>query len=225
MHEEELRHKFHEVNGTLEEMYGVPRRENEQDPLNCLIHTILSQNTNDENSSRAYARLRERFETWQDALEAEQEEIMEAIRIGGLSNQKSATIRRVLVWLQQTRGCLNLDFVCRMPTDEAVAMLIQIKGVGLKTISVMLCFACGQDVFPVDTHILRVSKRLGLIPPNTSAGRAHALLGALCPEGKAFPLHVNLICFGRDTCHARQPKCNVCPLLEDCVWVSDPSRL
>ncbi len=211
------RRKLKEINDILEDELGVPERRGDGDVLSSLIGTILSQNTNDANSGRAYASLRERFPEWKDVFAADERDIADAIRMGGLANQKSATIKRVLAWLKETRGKLDLDFICAMSSQEVIEMLSQIKGVGLKTILVTLCFACGKDVFPVDTHILRVSKRLGFVPPNASADKTHAILGKLFPRGKAFSLHINLIRFGRMVCHARKPACEECPLIEHCV--------
>jgi len=213
----ELKKKLAEINRILEREFGIPERREDEDPLSSLVHTILSQNTNDTNSGRAYANLRERFPLWEDVLEADAEEIADVIRVGGLANQKSVRIKGVLEWLRDTYGKLNLDFICDMETAEAILMLLKLKGVGLKTINVMLCFSCGKDVFPVDTHILRVTKRLGLVPANASADRAHEIMGQLFPEGKAFSLHMNLIGFGRAICHARKPECEGCPLIKHCI--------
>lgn len=213
----ELKKKLAEINRILEQEFGILERREDEDPLSSLVHTILSQNTNDTNSGRAYANLRERFPSWEDVLKAEAEEIADVIRVGGLANQKSVRIKGVLEWLRDTYGELNLDFICDMETAEAIQMLLKLKGVGLKTINVMLCFSCGKDVFPVDTHILRVTKRLGLVPANASADRAHEIMGQLFPEGKAFSLHMNLIRFGRAVCHARKPECEGCPLIKYCI--------
>ena len=118
---------------------------------------------------------------------------------------------------QKYPGELNLDFICDMEPEEAIDTLLRLKGVGLKTVNVMLCFACGKDVFPVDTHILRISKRLDLVPDNATADKAHEIMGQLFPKNKAFSLHVNMIRFGRAICHARKPECAICPLIEHCI--------
>jgi endonuclease-3 len=213
----ELKEKVKAIDSILERKLGIPERRRGGDPLSSLVRTILSQNTNDNNSGRAYANLREQYPTWEDVLEADAEEIADVIRIGGLANQKSVRIKGMLEWLKDTYGELSLDFICDMEPAEAIEVLSKLKGVGLKTINVMLCFACDKDVFPVDTHILRITKRLGLVPGNASADKAHEIMGELFPRGKAFSLHINLIRFGRVICHARKPECEGCPLMEHCI--------
>jgi len=206
------------VSDVLEGLYGVPESEKGADVLDCLILTILSQNTTDVNRDKGYEALRAKFPDWEAVLEAEPEAIGEAIRIAGLHTQKSQTIKHFLTWLKQETGTLDLQFLCEMNTKAALEFLTQHKGIGIKTASVTLSFACGHDVFPVDTHILRVSKRLGLIPSNCTAEKAHELLPAIVPPRKAYPFHMNLITFGRDICNARRPKCSECPLNAHCPY-------
>ena len=213
-----LKQKTRFISDTLEELYSVPEREDEGGVLDCLILTILSQNTNDVNRDKGFAALKSRFPAWEDVLEADVEKIGEAIKIAGLHGQKSQTIKNFLTWLNAERGALDLEFICEMETDEAVKLLCQHKGIGIKTVSVTLAFACGREVFPVDTHILRISKRLGLIPSNCSAEKAHELMPPIVPEGKAYPFHLNLITFGRKICNAQRPKCDQCPLTEHCLY-------
>jgi endonuclease-3 len=159
----------------------------------------------------------EKYPTWEDVLSAGTKEIAETIRIGGLAGQKSVRIKEVLKWLKNSYGQLNLDFICDMDTAEAISLLTSLKGIGLKTANVMLCFACGKETFPVDTHIFRVSKRLALVPEKASPDMAHEIMGQIFPEGKAYPLHVNMINFGRTICHARKPRCRECPLINHCI--------
>ncbi len=213
-----LKQKTRFISDTLEKLYGVPEREDEGSVLDCLILTILSQNTNDVNRDKGFVILKERFPAWEDVPEADVEKIGEAIKIAGLHGQKSQTIKNFLTWLNAERGALDLEFICEMETDEAVKLLCQHKGIGIKTVSVTLAFACGREVFPVDTHILRISKRLGLIPSNCSAEKAHELMPQIVPEGKAYPFHLNLITFGRKICNAQRPKCDQCPLTEHCLY-------
>jgi endonuclease-3 len=195
----------------------VPKWPGDRKPLDTLVNTILSQNTNDTNRDRAYSNLRERFPSWEDVLVADPQDIADAIRVGGLANQKSVRIKNALVWIKDTYGELNIDFVCDMEPAEVIETFSKLKGVGLKTINVLLMFACGKDVFPVDTHILRISKRLDLVPANASADKAHEIMGQLFPKGKAFSLHINMIRFGRAVCHAQRPECRGCPLIEHCI--------
>ena len=214
-----LRRKMAKVVRVLDDLYGPEAWDGPRNPLDTLIKTILSQNTNDVNRDRAYAGLRRRFATWEGVLGADVEAIAEAIRPGGLANQKARNIRDFLAWLKAERGALNLDFLCGMAPEEAVSLLCQRRGIGIKTVCVTLMFACGKDVFPVDTHIHRISRRLGLIPETCTAERAHELLPPLIPEGKALSLHVNMLEFGRRVCHARNPDCDRCPLRAECLYV------
>jgi len=217
MNTQALKKRVKEVDDILEREFGVPESARDRKPLDTLVRTILSQNTNDTNSGRAYSNLRERFPSWEDVLAADAEEIADAIRVGGLSRQKSVRIKSALAWIKDTYGELNIDFVCDMEPAEVIETFSRLKGIGLKTINVMLAFACGKDVFPVDTHILRISKRLDLVPPNASADKAHEIMGQLFPKGKAFSLHINMIRFGRTICHAQRPECRGCPLIEHCI--------
>ena len=221
MNIEDLRKKVREINDILEKGFGIPERRGDRDPLDTLVNTILSQNTNDTNRDRAYSTLRERFPSWGDVLAADAEEIADAIRVGGLANQKSVRIKNVLAWIKDTYGELNVDFICDMEPAEVIKTFSKLKGIGLKTMNVVLAFACGRDVFPVDTHILRISKRLALVPANASADKAHEIMGQLFPKGKAFSLHINLIRFGRTICHSRKPECRGCQLIEYCVAWSE----
>ncbi len=217
----ELQQKAKIISDALEVLFGVPTRDGTGDVLESLILTILSQNTTDVSRDKGYAVLKERFPTWEDVLHADVKAIEAAIRVVGLGEQKSNTIKNFLTWLQAEHGELSLEFMHNMETEEALEFLCQHKGIGIKTASVTLSFACGREVFPVDTHILRISKRLGLIPPNCSAEKAHQLLPPIVPEGKAYPFHINLIYFGRQICDARKPLCERCSLTQHCLYFKD----
>ncbi len=217
----ELKEKAEFISDTLEGLLGVPTRDGAGDVLECLILTILSQNTTDVNRDRGYAELKDRFPTWEAVLQADVKAISVAIRLAGLGNQKSRTIKDFLSWLKAERGELSLEFIHDMETEAALELLCQHKGIGIKTACVTLSFACGREVFPVDTHILRISKRLGLIPSNCSAEKAHQVLPPIVPEGKAYPFHMNLIYFGRQICDARKPLCERCPLTHHCLYYKD----
>lgn len=218
MNASNLKGKIEKIARILEEHQGVPELDDIEDPLDCLVRTILSQNTSDVNSSRAFMSLKSRFPRWEDVLEADEAEIAYAIRSGGLSKQKSRVIKDFLRWLKKEKGELNLDFLRDMDDEEVISLLTKHKGIGLKTAYIVLAFALGRDVFPVDTHVLRISKRLGLLPRKTPADKAHRLLNPLIPKGKGFSFHVNLIRFGRTICTARNPKCHICPLTGLCDW-------
>ncbi len=214
----ELKQKAGIVLEGLEALLGVPTRDGTQNVLDSLMLTVLSQNTTDINRDKAYAQLRQRFPTWKDVLNTDIEEVEDAIKIAGLGKQKSRTLKNFLGWLQSEYGELSLEFIHDMETTAALELLCRHKGIGIKTASVTLSFACGREVFPVDTHILRISKRLGLIPSNCSAEKAHKILPPIIPEGKAYPFHMNLIYFGRQICNARKPLCEKCPLTEHCLY-------
>lgn len=213
-----LQQKAEIISEILEGLLGVPNRGRGGDVLECLILTILSQNTTDVNRDKGYAELKERYPTWEDVLDADVKAIEAAIRLAGLGKQKSQTIKNFLTWLNAEYGELSLEFLHDIDTEQALELLCQHKGIGIKTASVTLSFACGREVFPVDTHILRISKRLGLIPLNCSAEKAHQLLPPIVPNGKAYPFHMNLIYFGRRICNARKPLCERCPLTQHCLY-------
>lgn len=200
---------------------GVPKWDGTEDVLECLIKTILSQNTTDISRDKGYTQLRKKYPTWEQVLRARVKSIEEQIRIVGLGKQKAETIKSFLTWLYKEYGELSLEFIHKMDTEEAMDLLCQHKGIGIKTASVTLSFACGRDVFPVDTHIHRIAKRLGLIQPNCSAEKAHYELPLIIPEGKSYPFHMNLIYFGRQICNARKPLCDQCPLTDYCLFYKE----
>jgi endonuclease-3 len=201
----------------LEERYGRLPRKKWGDPLDVLIQTILSQNTNDRNRDRAYQELKRRFPRWEGVLKAETESIVQAIRSGGLARQKAKRIREILRWIKRHYGRLSLDFFKKMDSEKIRDTLGHRKGVGPKTVHCFLLFGLGREAFPVDTHVLRVGKRLGFIPEGMSAEKAHVWMVPLVPEGKSLSLHLHLIRFGRSICGAKEPRCFICFLRGDCL--------
>lgn len=199
--------------------YGTSVRQ-PGDPLAALVSTILSQNTNDVNRDRAFARLRERFPTWEAVRDAPPEAVIEAIRPAGLAPTKAPRIQEALRRISAERGALSLDFLADLPLEEARTWLLAIPGVGPKTAAIVLLFALGRPAFPVDTHIHRVARRLGLIPPRASREQAHELLERLLPPDIYYPFHINLIAHGRAVCHARNPECDGCILRDGCAFYS-----
>jgi len=187
-----------------------------RDPLDSLVGTVLSQNTTDANSGPAFARLKERFPDWESAARARVSQIAAPIRSGGLADIKAARIKRILQQIERDRGRLELDFLDDLPLDEARDYLTGLPGVGPKTAACVLLFSLDRPVFPVDTHVLRVSKRLGLIPPNTSMERAHELFADMLKPRQMLPLHLGLIWHGREVCSARRPRCESCRLADLC---------
>lgn len=208
----------------LEKHYSLPRHISRKNALDSLILTILSQNTNDKNRDAAFRRLKERFPRWEMVLKAGAEEIEEAIRPGGLSRQKAYRILQILRWLKENYNSLNLDFICSLPVDEAMDLLLSLRGVGVKTASVVLLFTCGHPLFPIDTHIYRILKRLGIIPPKITTEKAFYLLAGRIPDSKALSLHLNIIQFGRSICQARSPKCQQCFLMNLCPYYVSISK-
>jgi endonuclease-3 len=201
------------------------------DPLDSLIGTVLSQNTTDANSGRAFERLKDRFRRWEDVLGARPREIAAAIRSGGLGDIKSQRIKQILARIKEDRGGLDLDFLRRLPADRARDYLVGLPGVGPKTAACVLLFSLGKAAFPVDTHVLRVSKRLGLLAPKTTMEAAHEVFEELLklerPTTGAktytardmLSLHLGLVRHGREVCVARRPRCEICDLFDLCPRV------
>lgn len=198
--------------------YGEPRWRQPLPPLDELISTILSQNTNDNNRDRAFEALRQRFPNWEAVRDAPLPEVIEAIRPAGLAQQKAPRIQAVLRAITEQRGRLDLDFLQEFDAAEALCWLRQFKGVGPKTAAIVLLFSLNKPAFPVDTHIHRVTRRLGLIPGAASAEQAHLLLAELFEPSDYASAHLNLIRLGREICQARTPKCPICPLQEECAY-------
>lgn len=201
----------------LEKQYGIPRRKSPGDPLDILVETILSQNTNDQNRDKAYRRLKARFPRWEDVLEAKTRSIVSAIRPGGLAEQKARRIHEILRWIKKRERRVSLAFLKKMGFEEIKKTIGPLKGIGPKTLHCLLLFGLGREAFPVDTHILRVGKRLGFIPERMGAEKAHPWIAPLLPKEKSLSLHLNLIRFGRSVCKARDPQCNICFLMNECL--------
>ena len=213
------------IHRILKEEYGDREWHPRLDPVGELVSTILSQNTNDVNRDRAYERLRERFPTWEAVRDAEPAEIERAIRPAGLAGSKGPAIQRALRQASDEGGGeITLDFLAEMPLDEARNWLTHLNGVGPKTAAIVLLFSFNRPAFPVDTHVHRVSQRLGLIGPKISREKAHDLLEALLPPEIYYAFHLNLIAHGRQVCHARQPRCEGCPLLAVCNYGQETTR-
>jgi endonuclease-3 len=214
-----LRDCVQAVTQALEKTFGAPEWRRHEDPLDGLIRTILSQNTNDRNRDRAYAGLKNRFPTWEDLLEAEAAAVKEAIRVGGLAEIKSQRILHILKELRSSPNGLTLRPLGDLPPEEAEQRLLSFPGVGKKTARCVLLFELNKPMFPVDTHIMRVVKRLGWIPKKASADRAHDILQDVVPGKAMAGLHLNLIRLGREICRPRTPRCPDCPIRPWCDYV------
>jgi endonuclease-3 len=206
------------VHKRLLDFYGLPTWRQPLPPLDEMVSTILSQNTNDTNRDRAFEALRVRFPTWEQVRDASSEDVIEAIRPAGLANQKGPRIQNILREITAERGALSLDFLKDLQPDQSRQWLMKFKGIGPKTAAIVLQFSLGQPAFPVDTHVHRVTRRLGLIPPKMSAEAAHEQLANLFPPDEYGPGHLNLIHLGREICHARNPECPRCPLNDLCDY-------
>jgi len=206
------------IRDRLRAFYGRPRNEPHHAPLDELVLTILSQNTNDRNRDVAYQRLRARFPSWEAVLAAPGGEVEEAIRPGGISHVKSRRIQDLLATILAEDGALDIDWLETAPREEALEFLERLPGVGRKTAACVLLFSFGRPELPVDTHVYRVASRLGLIRPKASFEEAHDVLGALSDPDDVYELHVNLLRHGRRICTARSPRCPECPLLRLCPY-------
>lgn len=200
----------------LAQSLGTPPRASLGDPVSGLVLAILSQNTNDKNRDRAFQGLRARFPSWEDVADATPEDVEETIRVAGLSRVKSHRIVDCLKGLRGSGGRVSLEHLRGMSLEDAQRELLLIPGVGIKTARCVLLFELGLPAFPVDTHILRVAKRLGWLPLEASAQRAHRDLQELVPPHLVHELHVNLIHLGRTHCKPRSPRCGSCPILQWC---------
>ena len=205
-----------EIVRLLAQEYGIPRWEPGDDPMGVLIGTVLSQNTSDVNSHRAFEMLRRAFDTWQKLADADPEDIASAIRLGGLNRIKAQRIKAILRAVLEKRGSLDLGFLRELPVPEARAWLERLPGVGPKTAACVLLFGLRRPALPVDTHVLRVSKRLGLLDSRVSPEQAHRLLQEMVPAGDVHQFHVNILAHGRKVCRARRPLCAECVLGAGC---------
>ena len=208
------RRRIRTIRDRLREAYGKPIQREHGAPVDELILTVLSQNTNDRNRDVAYTRLRARFGSWDDVRDAPVAEVEEAIRPGGLAPTKAVRIQEIL----RALGDDDLHELAQLPLEEARAVLTGLPGVGRKTAACVLLFSFGRPDIPVDTHVFRVGTRLGLFRPGASFEEAHdELLRVVDPED-AYEFHVSLIRHGRRTCVARNPRCHECPLLSICPY-------
>ena len=202
--------------GLLIGQYGTPDWQPNHNPLQELIQTILSQSTSDVNSNRAFKSLLASFPCWEDIAAADVDEIAASIRIGGLGEIKAKRIKQALKEIQQKRGRLDLDFLDKLPLPKARDWLKQLPGVGTKTANCVFLFSLGKPALPVDTHVFRVAKRLGLVDSKTSVEQAHELLESLVLPDQVYQFHVLLIEHGRQVCKAQRPRCPECVLWRLC---------
>jgi endonuclease-3 len=210
--------KAAEVHRRLILLYGERVNDNPSNPIDELVLTVLSQNTNDVNRDKAYAEMIKRFPKWEDVMAADTDELIDSVRIAGLANQKGPRIQNILRQIKAERGELKLEFLKEFTTDDASAWLTKFKGVGPKTAAIVLQFALEIPAFPVDTHVYRISGRLGLRPEKMSVEKAHKHLEDLFQPETYYAAHLNIITHGRAICHARKPKCEDCPMQDICDY-------
>jgi endonuclease-3 len=204
------------VQKRLNAIYGPIHWRPRMIALDELIFTVLTQHTSDLNAERSYDALRKAMPTWASVIEAETQKIADAIHHGGLANQKSVRIQQILIKILHRLGHFELEFLSDLPLEEARSWLTSLPGVGPKTAAVVMAFSLKMPAFPVDTHILRVSKRLGLIGRKVSADQAHPIMENMIPSDNRYDMHVLLITHGRQICKARVPQCGRCPLDQEC---------
>jgi endonuclease-3 len=213
--------KAREIHRRLLAVYGQPARDAIEDPVSQLVNTILSQNTNDTNRDVAFHRLRNRFPTWEEVRDADVAEVIDAIRPAGLANQKGPRMQQALRFITAEQGKLTLDFLAGWPVDQAKNWLSSINGVGPKTAAIVLLFSLGRPAFPVDTHVHRVTRRLGLIGPRVSREKAHDVLEQVVDPADYYAFHLNIIRHGRVICTSRKPHCQECFLCDLCDYYQE----
>lgn len=214
-----------EVDNLLAQVYGHKRWRKHAEPIDELIVTVLSQHTNDVNRDKAFRQLKRRFPNWEQVLRAPVRSIASAIKPAGLSNQKAPRIKAMLQKIAETNdGKLSLDFLKDMPVSEAVDWLKKLPGVGPKTAACVLLFSFGKPVFPVDTHIYRISKRLGWLDEKVSEAKANELLDKVVPDEIKYQLHLNMIAHGRSICKPQNPRCQECVLKHLCRYMSQRQK-
>jgi len=210
--------KYKRVFHKLVDIYGRPQWEQHLPPVDELVCTILSQSTSDSNRDKGFTALLARFPDWHAVMTAPEAQVIDAIRPAGLANQKGPRIQAALRTISEEQGSIDLDFLAGMPLQEAKDWLTQLKGVGPKTAAIILLFTFNRPAFPVDTHVHRITRRLGLIAPQVDANKAHDILEDMGEPETFYPFHINLIRHGREICRARNPNCAICPLQDDCDY-------
>ncbi len=213
------------IHELLTDVYGPRVLRAGRDPLDELVLTILSQNTTDRNSGRAFRSLQAKYRSWEEVMDAPIPELYETIKSAGLGNIKAPRIQNTLHEIIARRGELNLDFLDDLPLEEAKQWLRSLEGIGPKTAACVLLFALGKPAMPVDTHVFRVSRRLGLIGPKVGVDQSHRLLEEALPPAAIYPFHINMIQHGRLICHAQRPNCGVCPLSDMCDFYNGRAPL
>lgn len=208
--------KIREINQRLKDYYGEPERPNNLSGIEYLVETILSQNTNDINRDKAFKNFQDKYSSWEEVENADRDELIDVIRVAGLGPTKAERIQESLRIVREDQGKYSLDFINDMSIKDGKTWLTEIPGIGPKTAAIILCFHFGKPVIPVDTHVHRVSQRLGLVPEGTSRNKAHELLEERVPDDIKYEFHRLLIDHGREHCKARNATCCEGPLADIC---------
>lgn len=213
-----MKRKITNINKKLIQRFGLPERSKKnQDPVDMLIATILSQNTNDKNSFRAFKNLKEKFNSWEETAEQPRIKIEGQIKIAGLGKQKSSAIKSFLSSIKKEKGKVSLNYLKDFSNDEILVDLTKYDGVGVKTASCVLLFSLRRNICPVDTHVHRILNRIGIVNTKTPDKTFLAIKDKI-PGGIAHSFHTNLIRLGREICKPAKPNCSLCPLLKTCNY-------
>ena len=215
---QEHRERLVQVQELLRHRFGTPTWHVKLPAVDELVCTILSQNTNDINRDKAFQALKERYPDWEAVRDADPAELQYVIRIAGLANQKGPNIQAALRDITEERGKIDLDWLREKDPEEARKWLVKLRGVGPKTAAIVMVFALGMPAFPVDTHIYRVTGRIGLRPRDLDISKTHAYMEEIADPADFGNLHLNLINLGREICQARKPKCPICPIIDLCQF-------
>lgn len=215
---QEHRARLVQVQDRLRHRFGTPTWHVKLPAVDELVCTILSQNTNDINRDKAFKALKERYPNWEAVRDADPAELRSVIRIAGLANQKGPNIQAALRDITEERGEIDLDWLKEKDPEEARKWLVKLRGVGPKTAAIVMVFALGMPAFPVDTHIYRVTGRIGLRPRDLDISKTHAYMEQIADPDDFGSLHLNLINLGREICQARKPKCPICPINDLCQY-------
>lgn len=213
------------INRKLKDYYGEPDGMEFDSGIHILVETILSQNTNDVNRDKAFQNLLDSYEDWEKVENAPEDELTDTIRIAGLGPTKAGRIQEALKIVREREGEYSIDFLDEMSVEESKDWLTRIPGIGPKTAAVILCFYFEKPVIPVDTHVHRVSKRLGLVPDNASRKKTHEILEDKVPDDIKYEFHILLIEHGRKHCKARNPTCCKGPLVKECRLCENGNQL
>lgn len=213
------------VHEALLDEYGRPTWSGPSDPFEALVRTIIAQHTSSPNKERAWTQLRERFPIWDMLVDVPLIEIVDALYSAGLANQKAKRLQALTRQILDERGDLDLSFLNEMPLEEARAWLSDLPGVGPLTASLVLLFACGRPALPVNTGLHRCAKRIGMIPPNVGAGRAHRILQAHIDADDVYAFHVNMVRHSKQVCRSSRPRCSDCVVAMYCEYVHGGHRM